>query len=114
MPVDFQIREEKKPESKGLPVAVALEAGPAASALPRLVASGRGLLAEQILRIAFENGIKVREDADLAELLAALDLDHEIPPEVIVPVAEILARVFEANMRAAQKEQNERSSPPSL
>jgi flagellar biosynthesis protein len=103
MPVDFQIKDEKKDSPKGLPVAVALEAGTAAHGLPKVVASGRGLLAEQILRLAFEHGIKVREDADLAELLAQLDLDHEIPPEVIVPVAEILARVFEANARAADK-----------
>ncbi|HVY12907.1 MAG TPA: EscU/YscU/HrcU family type III secretion system export apparatus switch protein [Alphaproteobacteria bacterium] len=102
MPTDFHIGEEKKPAPKGLPVAVALKAGPTAQSLPKVTASGRGLLAEQILRLAFEHGIKVREDGDLAELLALLDLDHEIPPEVIVPVAEILARVFEANARAAE------------
>jgi flagellar biosynthesis protein len=104
MPVDLTIKPQKKESPKGLPVAVAIEAGPSANGLPKVVATGRGLLAEQILRLAFENGIKVREDADLAELLAQLDLDHEIPPEVIVPVAEILARVFEANARAAGNE----------
>ena len=65
--------------------------------LPKVIASGYGKLAEQILDLAFERGIKVRPDADLAELLATLDLDTPIPSEAIVPVAEILAKVYEAN-----------------
>ena len=40
-----------------------------------MVASGRGWIAEKILEVAFAHGIKVREDADLAEILAAVDLD---------------------------------------
>jgi flagellar biosynthesis protein len=97
MAIDLHIGPEKeKAPKKERSVAVALESG-AANGLPKIVASGRGVLAEQILKLAFENGVKVREDADLAELLATLDIDHEIPPEAIVAVAEILARVFEAN-----------------
>ena len=65
--------------------------------LPKVIASGYGKLAEQILEMAFDKGIKVREDADLAELLATLDLDTPIPSEAIIAVAEILARVYEAN-----------------
>ncbi|MFA4993694.1 MAG: EscU/YscU/HrcU family type III secretion system export apparatus switch protein [Bdellovibrionales bacterium] len=73
------------------------EGGP--DSLPKVIASGYGKLAEQILEMAFEKGIKVREDADLAELLATLDLDTPIPSEAIVAVAEILAKVYEANAR---------------
>ena len=69
--------------------------------LPKVIASGYGKLAEQILEMAFAKGIKVRSDADLAELLAALDLDTPIPSEAIVAVAEILAKVYEANARLA-------------
>jgi len=65
--------------------------------LPKVIASGYGKLAQQILEMAFEKGIKVREDADLAELLATLDLDTPVPSEAIVAVAEILAKVYEAN-----------------
>lgn len=68
--------------------------------LPKVIASGYGRLAEQILDMAFDKGIKVRQDADLAELLATLDLDTPIPSEAIVAVAEILAKVYEANARA--------------
>jgi flagellar biosynthesis protein len=67
----------------------------------KIIASGRGKLAEQILELAFAKGIKVREDADLAQLLVKLDLDTPIPSEAIIAVAEILARVYEANARAA-------------
>lgn len=81
----------------GRPVAVALEYEPGKSALPRVVATGRGAVAEQILELAFANGVKVREDADLAQMLAAVDVDSEIPIEALVAVADILARVYQAN-----------------
>jgi len=83
--------------------AVAIKGGESdADSPPKIIASGRGKLAEQILELALARGIKVREDADLAELLVTLDLDTPIPSEAIVAVAEILARVYEANARASQ------------
>jgi flagellar biosynthesis protein len=78
-------------------VAVALHYDPIAAATPRVVATGRGALAEQILSIAFAAGVKVREDADLAEILAKVDLDSEIPIEALAAVAEILAYVYRLN-----------------
>lgn len=71
----------------------------------QIVASGRGKLAEEIVEIAFSHGIKVREDAPLAGLLAELDLDTPIPSEAIVAVAEILTKVYEANAAAAPSPQ---------
>ncbi len=65
--------------------------------VPKIVASGRGDLAEAILDAAFAAGIKVRKDTDLAELLGALDLGEDIPAEAFVAVAEVLRYVFEAN-----------------
>lgn len=64
---------------------------------PTVVASGRGAVAEQILALAFANGVRVREDANLAEILAAVDVDTEIPLEAFAAVAEILAYVYRAN-----------------
>lgn len=81
------------------PVAVALRYELGGTSLPLVTASGRGVMAEQILALAFANGVKVREDADLAELLSAIDLDCEIPPEALVAVAEILSYVYRANGR---------------
>ncbi len=88
----------------GKQVAVAIQGGDESNpqSLPKIIASGRGKLAEQILELAFAKGIKVREDADLAELLATLDLDTPIPSEAIVAVAEILSKVYEANAHITQ------------
>jgi flagellar biosynthesis protein len=84
----------------GRSVAVAIEGKKDGTDSPgKIIASGRGKLAEQILALAFSKGVKVREDADLAELLVKLDLDTPIPTEAIVAVAEILAKVYEANGR---------------
>ncbi|HEY8963450.1 MAG TPA: EscU/YscU/HrcU family type III secretion system export apparatus switch protein [Alphaproteobacteria bacterium] len=65
--------------------------------VPEVAAAGRGAVAEKILEIAFANGIKVREDANLAELLAEFELDSPIPTEALMAVGEILAYVYQAN-----------------
>lgn len=64
---------------------------------PRIVASGEDSVAEQILQIAWANNIKVREDADLVEILSAIDIESEIPIEAVAAVAEILSYVYRAN-----------------
>lgn len=86
------------------PVAVALKYELGSQSLPRVVATGRGHVAEQILELAFANDVKVREDADLVEILSALDVDSEIPVEAIVAVAEILSHVYRANGTLPPKE----------
>jgi flagellar biosynthesis protein len=78
---------------------VALEEQPDAAA-PVVTATGHGALAEQILAIAFANGVKVREDADLAQILAAVDVDCPVPTEAFAAVAEILSYVYRANNQA--------------
>jgi flagellar biosynthesis protein len=83
--------------NKPLPVAVALAHDFADQRPPKVVAGGRGRIAEQILEIAFAHGVKVREDADLAQLLSSIDVDSEIPPEAFAAVAEILIYVYQAN-----------------
>lgn len=81
-------------------VAVALADDPNRPGLPTVVASGRGAIAEQILQMAFAHGVKVRTDPDLAEVLAAVEVDTVIPVEAFVAVAEILAYVYRANGKA--------------
>jgi flagellar biosynthesis protein len=65
--------------------------------LPTITAAGRGKIAEQIMQLAFARGIKVREDATLAEMLASVELDSPIPSEAFMAVAEILSYVYQAN-----------------
>ncbi len=83
----------------GAAVAVALAYDPQAGDAPKVVASGRGFIAEQILHFAFAHGVKVRTDPDLAQVLAAVDVDTVIPVEAFMAVAEILAYVYRANGR---------------
>jgi flagellar biosynthesis protein len=81
------------------PIAVALEEQ-AGTEAPIVTATGRGALAEQILAIAFANGVKVREDADLAQILGAVDVDCPIPTEAFAAVSEILSYIYRANHQA--------------
>jgi len=78
-------------------VAVAVDHDPSVDAVPKVVASGRGFGADQILNIAFASGVKVRQDADLAQILSVVDLDSEIPTEAFAAVAELLVYVYRAN-----------------
>jgi flagellar biosynthesis protein len=70
---------------------------PFREAAPRLVAKGKGLLAERILALAKEHGVAVTRDPDLLAALEPLDLDRLIPPELFQAVALVLAALYRAN-----------------
>jgi len=78
-------------------LAVALSYQPNQEQAPRVAAKGQGWLARQIVEIAEANGIEVREDADLVQILAQVDVDSEIPLEAFTLVAEILSYVYQRN-----------------
>lgn len=84
----------KKPKNA---TAVAISSGDKNDEAPRITAAGRGKIAEQILQLAFDNGIKVREDSALAEMLTKVELDSPIPSEAFLAVAEVLSYVYKAN-----------------
>ena len=90
---DENLEEEKPKKKRATAVALSKPDG----YLPTISAAGYGTVAEQILEIAFANGINVREDGDLAEMLAKIELDSEIPSEALVAVAEILSYVYKLN-----------------
>lgn len=69
---------------------------------PRLMAKGKGAVADRILEIARRNGIPIREDRELVQVLASLDLYQEIPPELYKAVAEILVFLYSLNQGAIQ------------
>jgi flagellar biosynthesis protein len=71
------------------------------SRAPKVVASGRNLIAERILEEAQKAGVPIREDAALVEALAALDLGTEIGEELYAVVAEALAWAYRLDRRAA-------------
>lgn len=98
---DDEVRPAKAPAS--ITKAVALGYDEAAGDVPRVLANGQGHLAEQILQIAFAKGIKVREDAELVDILSLLEVDSPIPVEAFAAVAEILAYVYRANAAHDQR-----------
>jgi flagellar biosynthesis protein len=61
---------------------------------PRVVAKGKGAMAEKILQLAHDNGVPIEDNALLAETLATIDLDEEIPEELYAAVAEIISFVL--------------------
>ena len=63
-------------------------------AAPRVVAKGRGMLAEQIILRAHESGVYVHESPELVSLLMQIDLDQRIPPQLYIAVAELLAWIY--------------------
>lgn len=63
-------------------------------AAPRVVAKGRGLMAEEIIKRAREHGVYVHESPELVSLLLQIDLDERIPPQLYVAVAELLAWLY--------------------
>ncbi len=77
--------------------AVALKDSHGGKKVPHIAAAGRGRIADKILELAFENGIKVRKDSDLAELLTTIELDSPIPSEAFMAVGEVLSYVYQAN-----------------
>jgi flagellar biosynthesis protein len=75
-------------------LAVALKYSPG-SAAPTVVAKGRGLIAEEIISRAKEHGVFVHESPELVALLSQVDLDGQIPPQLYVAVAELLAWIYQ-------------------
>ncbi len=79
-----------KPEQRSA-VALAYGAGDGA---PRVVARGRGILADEIIRRANEHEVYVHQSAELVALLMQVDLDREIPPALYQAIAELLAWLY--------------------
>jgi len=79
------------------PKAVALRYERSKDGAPRVVAKGRGYVAESIAAIAREHHVPLVADRNLVEVLEALDINLEIPPELYRAVAEVLVFVYRIN-----------------
>jgi len=87
-----------KDDKRSLAVALAYAPGDAA---PKVVAKGRGLIAEQIVARAREAGVFVHESKELVALLSQVDLDDHIPPQLYVAIAELLAWLYRVEQEGA-------------
>ncbi|WAW09554.1 EscU/YscU/HrcU family type III secretion system export apparatus switch protein [Oxalobacter vibrioformis] len=95
----------KQPDTQQNAVALAYEVG---SRAPKVVAKGRGLIAEEIIRRANESGVFVHQSKELVALLMQVELDQDIPPLLYRVVAELMAWLYHVEARQAAR----RSPPP--
>ncbi len=84
-------KEER--ERSGL-TAAALKYDPQTDKAPRVIASGKGKIAEHILALGKEHNVPIYDDPELAAALSMVDLEEEIPPELYRVVAEVLAYIY--------------------
>ena len=94
--------EPTKQEQRSLAVALAYAPGDAA---PRVIAKGRGLIADEIITRAREHGIYVHESPELVTLLSQVDMDSHIPPALYVAVAELLAWLYRVEKKGVHAEE---------
>ncbi|WP_323016161.1 EscU/YscU/HrcU family type III secretion system export apparatus switch protein [Devosia sp.] len=87
--------EDSKP--RALAVALSYEKG--SREAPRVVAKGRGLVAERIVALAEENGVVIEANPVLAEALSGVELDDTIPLELYEAVAVVIGYVLRTGAR---------------
>ncbi len=80
-------------KSKALDLAVALQYD--GSGAPKVTATGKGYIAEQIIELAKEHDVPLYEEPELVKLLSAVGLGSEIPENLYVAVAEIIAFAYQ-------------------
>lgn len=69
---------------------------------PRVTARGTGELARKIIEVAQAEGIPIQENEALVEALVQIDLNREIPTQLYVAVAEILALIYKLDSHKQQ------------
>jgi len=88
-----------KPGQHHRNMAVALAYRPESDNAPKVVASGKGRVAQRIIELAKEHGIYIHDDPDMVEALSQLDLNAEIPTDLYIVVSELLAFVYGLNRK---------------
>lgn len=84
--------------------AVALKYDMERDSAPKVVAKGRGHVAENIMAAAQKNSIPVYQNKTLVSMLMALEIDREIPPELYRTIAEVMAYVYRIDKKAKKNQ----------
>lgn len=83
-------------------LAVALRHDLGSSDAPRVVASGRGSMAERLIELAQKHSVPVQQDESLAKLLSEVEVHSVIPPELFEAVARVLAFIYRVDGRLSR------------
>lgn len=97
--------DKGRKEEDSLAKAVALKYRPYQDKAPKVTAKGTGRIARKIISLAKEHGIPIKEDPVLVEFLSKLELGQEIPPDLYIVVAEILAFIYSKNLQWHRREE---------
>ena len=81
--------------------AIAISYDPESDKAPRVVASGRGLVAENIIALARQSDVPIHEDTVLTQALLQVDIEEVIPPDLYAVVAQLLAFVYRLREKKA-------------
>ena len=109
---EANIQDEIVQNKQKLAVAISYDAEKPEKA-PLVTAMGKGSIADEIVKIAEENNVPLYEDHALVNLLSKLQLDTEVPPELYVLVAEVLAFVYKLDRMAGKREAVQEKMKPS-
>lgn len=79
--------------------AVALKYERYRDSAPKVVAKGKGVIAEKIIEVAKQHGVYIKEDPTLVEVLSGLELYEEVPEDLYKVVAEIFVLIYQAKQK---------------
>lgn len=79
--------------------AIALKYNTELDSAPKVVAKGKGVIADEILSKAKEFGVPIQEDPSLVEVLSQLDINQTIPEDLYSVVAELFAFIYRADQQ---------------
>ena len=77
---------------------------------PKAMAQGSGATANNIIKIAEQNGIPIKKDEDLVNMLSQIELNQEIPIELYKAVSEIFSFVYDMSNDSENKDKNEENN----
>ena len=102
--INERLTNSNQENSLSTDYAVALGYEPNKDKAPKVLAKGQGHIAQKIIQIAIDEGIEIRQDADLLQILKAVDIDSEIPIEAFSAVAEIISYIYQQNGKEISKD----------
>jgi flagellar biosynthesis protein len=95
----------KPPKNYQRKTAVALGYNPTSHDAPKVMAKGKGIVAQTIIEKAVKNDVPIQEDPSLVELLSQLEINERIPEELYQAVAEVFSFIYKLDKQAGKRDE---------